>query len=101
MRKSKTLYKWKNNLPAQICCLQHYIPSYDIGIAPIIITTVRREERDVCLLLLFAHNQESLGMAPLCWFGSPYRFRQAMSFSWLKPNARQNQLSRSPLRCFQ
>jgi len=28
MRKSKTLYKWKNNLPAKICCLQHYIPSY-------------------------------------------------------------------------
>ena len=49
----------------------------------------------------FAHNQESLGMAPLCRFGSPYRFRQAMSFSWLKPNVRQNQLSRSPLRCFQ
>ena len=49
----------------------------------------------------FAHNQESLGMAPLCRFGSPYRFRQAMSFSWLKPNALQNQLSRSPLRCFQ
>ena len=40
-------------------------------------------------------------MAPLCWFGNPYRFRQAMSFSWFKPNARQNQLSRRPLRCFQ
>ena len=28
MRKSKTLYKWRNNSPAKICCLQHYIPSY-------------------------------------------------------------------------
>ena len=28
MRKSKTLYKWRKNSPAKICCLQHYIPSY-------------------------------------------------------------------------
>ena len=59
------------------------------------------QRRKRCACFSFSHNQESLGIAPLCWFGNPYRFRQAMSFSWLKPNALQNQLSRSPLRCFQ
>ncbi|MDP7336211.1 MAG: aldolase/citrate lyase family protein [SAR324 cluster bacterium] len=28
MRSCKTLKKWRNNLPAKICCLQHYIPSF-------------------------------------------------------------------------
>ena len=28
MRTSKTLNKWGNGLPAKICCLQHFIPSY-------------------------------------------------------------------------
>ena len=59
------------------------------------------QRRKRCPCFSFAHNQESLGMAPLCWFGNPYRFCQAKSFSCFKPNALQNQLSRSPLRCFQ
>jgi len=33
MRKSKTISKWKNRLPAKVCSLQHYIPSF-IGHAP-------------------------------------------------------------------
>ena len=28
MRKSKTLSKWNSRLPAKLCCLQHYIPSF-------------------------------------------------------------------------